>query len=47
MGGGRDIFEKKWIKELSQFNECYLSELSDTGLNKNLHLAYEIIKNCI
>lgn len=41
------IFGEKRIHELSTFNESYLSELSDTALNKSLHLAYEVRKNLI
>lgn len=35
MDGGKEKFlEKKRIQELSKFYESYLSELSDTALNK-------------
>lgn len=47
MDGRREKFlRKKLIQELSTFNESYLSELSDTALNKSLHLAYEVRISC-
>lgn len=47
MVGERDLGGGGWIQELNKCNEYYLSELSDETLNKNLHLAYELIKNFI